>query len=258
MRFNKLTYNISIAVIAIFAVFTLIYSGITGVLLCSSIALLTAAFVDSFEIIVAITVLFGLFYHYFLKKFLRRFEPFQNKNDSKQIIQTIQKIQNKKIIKSPEGVHEAFIEGFEDLQPTMPKEGSSSNSTPASSNRNEEVKVPSELESTVTETNDKEKNKEKEDFESATGSLFKPGKLPSENAAGGFLDSGSTLLKSMEAFNPEQMKAMTTDSKKLLETQKNLMEMLQSMQPVLKDGKQLLDTFSGMFGGGGAGGMFKL
>jgi hypothetical protein len=60
----------------------------------------------------------------------------------------------------------------------------------------------------------------------------------------------------MEAFNPEQMKAMTTDSKKLLETQKNLMEMLQSMQPVLKDGKQLLDTFSGMFGGGG--GMFKL
>lgn len=258
MRFNKLTHNISLAVIAIFAIFTLIYSGITGVLLCSSIALLTAAFVDSFEVIVAITVLFGLFYHYFLKKVLRRFEPFQNKNDSKQIIQTIQKIQNKKINRGPEGVHESFIEGFEDLQPTVPKEGSSSNSTPASSKRIEEVKMPSELESTVTDTNDKEKNKEKEEFESATGSLFKPGKLPSENAAGGFLDGGSTLLKSMEAFNPEQMKSMTTDSKKLLETQKNLMEMLQSMQPVLKDGKQLLDTFSGMFGGGGAGGMFKL
>lgn len=258
MRFNKLTFNISLAVIVIFAVYTLIYSGITGILLCSSVALLTAAFVDSFEVIVAITVLFGLFYQYFLKRILRRFEPFQNKNESKQIVQTIAKIQNKKLNRGPEGVHESFIEGFEDLQPTIPKEGASTSSSPASSKRVEEVKIPSELETTVTETNDKEKNKEKEEFESATGSLFKPGKLPSENAAGGFLDGGSTLLKSMEAFNPEQMKSMTTDSKKLLETQKNLMEMLQSMQPVLKDGKQLLDTFSGMFGGGGAGGMFKL
>lgn len=115
MRFNKLTFNISLGVIVIFAVYTLIYSGITGVLLCSSVALLTAAFVDSFEVIVAITVLFGLFYHYFLKRILRRFEPFQNKNESKQIVETIAKIQNKKINRSPEGVHESFIEGFEDL-----------------------------------------------------------------------------------------------------------------------------------------------
>ena len=47
---------------------------------------------------------------------------------------------------------------------------------------------------------------------------------------------------------------------KLIETQKGLMEMLNNMRPVLQDGKQLLDSFSGMFGGngGGAGGLFKL
>jgi hypothetical protein len=34
-----------------------------------------------------------------------------------------------------------------------------------------------------------------------------------------------------------------------METQRNLMNMLQSMKPVLNDGRQLLDTFSGIFGG---------
>ncbi len=252
MRFNKLTYNISIAVISIFAIYTLIYSGISGILLCSSVALIAAAFLDSFELVVALTVIFGLFYQYFLKRLLRKFEPFQN-NDAQKIVQRVAAIQNKRA-RGPEGVHEAFIEGFEDLQPTVPKEGASTSSSPASSKRVEEVKVPAELEDNMPK--EKEKEKEKEEFQSATGNLFKPGKLPSENASGGFLDGGSTLLKSMEAFNPEQMKAMTTDSKKLLETQKGLMEMLQSMQPVLKDGKQLLDTFSGMFGGMGGG--FKL
>jgi len=54
---------------------------------------------------------------------------------------------------------------------------------------------------------------------------------------------------------------MTTDTKKLLETQKQLMGMLTQMRPVLADGKELLQTFSGMFGnsnGGGSGMPFKL
>jgi hypothetical protein len=59
----------------------------------------------------------------------------------------------------------------------------------------------------------------------------------------------------MNALQPEQMAAMTAESQSLLETQKNLMGMLQSMRPVLQDGRQLLDTFSGIFGNlGGLGG----
>ena len=38
------------------------------------------------------------------------------------------------------------------------------------------------------------------------------------------------------------------DTKQLLETQKNLMGMLNQMRPVLADGRELLNTFSGMFG----------
>jgi predicted component of type VI protein secretion system len=80
--------------------------------------------------------------------------------------------------------------------------------------------------------------------------------MPSENMDGPKLDSGSTLLKAMESFKPEQITAMSSDTKQLLETQKSLMSMLNQMRPVLADGKELLQTFSGMFGG--AGGAFKL
>ena len=57
---------------------------------------------------------------------------------------------------------------------------------------------------------------------------------------------------------------MTEDTRQLIDTQKNLMGMLGQMKPVLADGKQLLDTFSKMFGGlggggaSGAAGLFKL
>ena len=84
--------------------------------------------------------------------------------------------------------------------------------------------------------------------------------MPSENSDGAKLDAGSTLMKAMESFKPDQINSMTDDTKKLLETQKSLMNMLTQMRPVLADGKELLQTFSGMFGGqgGGAGGLFKL
>jgi hypothetical protein len=43
---------------------------------------------------------------------------------------------------------------------------------------------------------------------------------------------------------------MTEETQKMIETQKNMMTMLQSMRPVLQDGRQLLESFSGIFGAG--------
>jgi hypothetical protein len=78
--------------------------------------------------------------------------------------------------------------------------------------------------------------------------LFKLGEMPSETKSGPFVDVASTLNKAMSALQPDQMAAMTAESKSLLETQQNLMGMLQSMRPVLQDGRQLLDTFGSIFG----------
>jgi len=79
--------------------------------------------------------------------------------------------------------------------------------------------------------------------------LFKLGEMPSENKSGPFVDVASTLNNAMSSLKPDQMAAMTAESKSLMETQRNLMNMLQSMAPVLQDGRQLLDSFSGIFGG---------
>jgi len=86
-------------------------------------------------------------------------------------------------------------------------------------------------------------------FQEPSAGLFKLGELPSEMKKGPFIDTASTITKAMNALQPEQMAAMTAESQSLVETQKNLMGMLQSMRPVLQDGRQLLDTFSGIFGG---------
>ena len=248
MKFNHTTYNLSLAVLIIFAIYTLLYAGLTGVLLCSSVALIAASFVDTFEIVVAISIIFGLFYIYFLRKILKRFEPFQNKDDAAKIVSRVKNM-SAKYHQEPQGVYNPAIEGFEDIQPKIQKEGESAQSSSAPNALKEQVKLP------IDDANPEEK-KGADEMASATGKLFKAGQLPSENKDGAHLDSGSTLLKAMESFKPEQVSAMTTDTKKLIETQKNLMEMLKGMQPILQDGKQLLDTFSGMFGG--SGGMFKL
>lgn len=268
MKFNGLTYKISVAILVISIIYTFLYSGITGLLLCSAVTLITAAFIDQFEIVVAIATIFALFYTYFLKKYFKKFEPFENANSST-IIDRIGKMKggyNTKgsgEIKEPTGVYNPAVEGFEDVQPKVPKEGESQQSSSAPAKRDNEVdsKKVDDVTSAVKDIDTKNKNKKddnilSEEFSSATNELFKAGKMPSEHKDGAQLDAGSTLMKAMESFDPTQINSMTQDTKKLLETQKSLMGMLTQMRPVLADGKELLQTFSGMFGG--KGGEFKL
>lgn len=264
MKFNNLTYNISLVILVITAIYTLVYSGLTGLLLCSSVTLIAAAFINQFEIIVAIAVIFSLFYIYYLRRLLRKFEPFQNDN-SQSILNRVNKMKDNyhQIPQSlrdphqePAGVYDPAVEGFEDVQPQMPKEGESSASSSAPTKRANEVDSQQVQDVTSALKKKDDKDIASEEFQSATNGLFKVGKMPSENSDGPKLDAGSTLMKAMESFKPEQINAMTGDTKQLLETQKSLMNMLTQMRPVLADGKELLQTFSGMFGN--SGGAFKL
>ena len=70
MKFNEMTHTLSLIVLAIMAVYMLVYSGLTGILLTSAIALITAAFVDQFELVIGVTVLFAVVYTLFLKKYV--------------------------------------------------------------------------------------------------------------------------------------------------------------------------------------------
>jgi hypothetical protein len=208
-----------------------------------------------------------LLYTSVLRKFLLRLEPFQ---DSSEVIrdrvaslaQPAPSVSRKKK-KGPTGVYSAAaVEGFEDVQPDVPKEGASSDSSSADANPVHQVdpkeidkitSAPPKKEATKENKENKTKDIEKEEFQSATNELFKLGKMPSEYKEGPLLDAGQTVMKAMNSLDPNTISAMTTDTKKLLETQKGLMSMLTQMRPVLADGKELLQTFSGMFGGGSGG-----
>lgn len=268
MNFNQTTYFISVALLCITALYTLVYSGITGLLFCSAFGLILAAFVNQPELIAAAVIIFSLFYLFFLKRYLKRFEPFTNQSD--EIVSRIGDITSKsshhtppQSRKEPFGVYDPAIEGFQDVSPDASKEGASSNSSSASTSQTMN-QVPSDQVKAVTSALEgkSDEEMEKEETKSATGTLFKTGQMPSENIGGPKLDAGKTIMKAMESFDSNTVGAMTDDTKKLLETQKSLMGMLTQMRPVLSEGRELLQTFSGMFGGGsngnGSGMQFKL
>jgi hypothetical protein len=79
------------------------------------------------------------------------------------------------------------------------------------------------------------------------GALFKLGAIPSDGKGGFHIDAGTTVMNALSALKPDQINAMTKDTKQLIETQKSLMSMLQTFQPMLSEGKQLMDTFNTMF-----------
>lgn len=91
----------------------------------------------------------------------------------------------------------------------------------------------------------------KDGFEDNSG-LFKLGKIPTDEKGGYHIDAGTSVLNALKSLKPDQISAMTQDTKQLIETQKTLMNMLQSFKPMLTEGKDMMDTFQQMFSSGGS------
>lgn len=246
MRFNETTHIISICVLILTAIYTLVYSGVSGILLCAAVAFIAAAFIQDIELVVAVTILFVLLYNMVLKQYLRRFEGFENTPGSiTERIRAASDTGDKDSAVKLSFSNPAYMEGFEDVS-------NDNDSKPAPTVTNGEVDSTAVAEVTsAVEENKKNDTVAKEEFQSATNELFKLGKMPSEHKEGPMLDAGGTLMKAMSSFDPDTTQKMTQDTKQLLETQKSLMNMLTQMRPILADGKELLQTFSGMFGGNG-------
>ena len=58
------------------------------------------------------------------------------------------------------------------------------------------------------------------------------------------IESFKTILSSLKS---SELSSLNNDTKALIDTQKQLMETLQSMGPALKEGKSILDTFKNYF-----------
>lgn len=262
MKFNHWTYTIALITLMLYVFYSISAMGFGGLLLSSAIGLIAASFVDTFEYITIIVVISGVIIAMLYRRMMVeriRHEGFTD-GTPKEIINRIETMEKKR--KEPVGVYDPRIEGFADVPSDAPEseeekaaeKGESPESKPATTVRTDEVKA------TLPDTADD--GKKKEAFQQESSGLFKLGEIPSESKEGPHIDAGSTLMKAINSLHPDQIKSMTDNTKEMIESQKNLMSMLQTMRPVLQDGRQLLDTFSNIFGNGGssgaAGGMFKL
>lgn len=82
--------------------------------------------------------------------------------------------------------------------------------------------------------------------------LGKKYKIPKEGDDEDYhLDAGTTFLNAYKSLNPDQISAMTKDTQELIDTQKQLMSTLNTLKPLITDGKQMMDTFQSYFGGNG-------
>lgn len=276
MKFGEMTERIAIITLALYGVYALFVMGIGSVILASAIGLITAAFTDRMEVIAAAVVVVGMLAGAIMGRWRCR-EGFTSSRgcspqgreategfsggSAVEIKDRVEKIARKQPV---QGVYNNEIEGFANVD-GKEGEGAPAESVAASSKRKDEVAplpvaplpaapadgsgaakaasdakpaAPASMPAPVTQG-----------FKSES-SLFRLGEMPSEKKDGPFLDASSTLMRAVSALQPEQVKSMTEETQKMIETQKNMMTMLQSMRPVLQDGRQLLESFSGIFGGG--------
>jgi len=81
--------------------------------------------------------------------------------------------------------------------------------------------------------------------------LGKKYKMPSEGDDKDYhLDAGTTFMNAYKSLKPDQIASMTKDTQDLMSTQKQLMSTLQTLKPLIKDGKEMMDMFQGYFGAG--------
>jgi len=256
-------------VVVIYVLYSFIVLPFAGFLLSLAVGLVSYGGLESFEMSVSLMIITGVMYSLIAKSSERdatarltttrpRVEPFEDLKSISQRVQSIQK-------KQPSGVYaSSFVEGFanadEDSEST---EVSTGTGGPASATGT--GGVGSDMETpmpppSITTSGPKDEDKDDE-ISGFTGSQntkgeFKLGVLPDEKKGGYHIDQGTTVMNALNALKPDQIKAMSADTQKLIDTQKSLMSMLSTMKPMLQDGQQMMNNFQEMFGK--SGGQFKL
>jgi len=228
--------------------------GISGLLFSLAVGLIVLSFDMSLELTVASVIISGLLVKLWNERKREGFSGSSGPLDSSasSIIQRVKNITFKQPRPvEPSGVlSSSYAEGFEDAntstsatptEPAVPP--TTAKSEPA---KPSEPTVTPNLEKALPSTTTSSGFTDK-----VSSGMFKLGEIPSDVAGGAHIDVGTTMMNALNALKPDQVKQMTEDTRKLLDTQKSLMGMLSSMKPMLQDGKALMGTFNDMFGKGG-------
>jgi hypothetical protein len=227
--------------------------GATGLFFSLAIALISFSMDFSNELTIAFLILSGLLWKFIVlgnkEGFKTHSQASTGTGDSLQaIVKKIQQVEQRGSFQPTGVLSSTMTEGFADVEAPKPSDKKeekpkAAESTPAP------VTAP-----TVTPAlkdaipNPANKPATAGFTDKAMDGMFKLGSIPPDTAGGSHIDVGTTLMNAFNSLKPDQVKQMTEDSQKLMETQKNLMGMLGTLKPMLQDGKQLMETFQEMFG----------
>jgi hypothetical protein len=278
MLSNSLTHIVSILSLICYFAYIMVMHGTVGFLISSAILLLLASFLDHIEHITIGLLIIGLSISIYVRqhpKLLKKegFEDGKKESDKEVPLDndpalvastTAAKPSTKTVTKETTAIADTYDQAgtSKAAEPTATK-AAPGKPTPEPAIDAAAVtkgvqdamdKLKKTTANTMAATQDSTASKagSSENFQEPSAGLFKLGELPSEMKQGPFVDVATTMTKAMGSLQPDQIKAMTEESQSLLDTQKNLMNMLQSMRPVLQDGRQLLDTFGSIFSGLGS------
>ena len=260
------TDKISLGILALYAVYGIFAIPFVYFMLSLAVGLIVYSTSDSIEYTVVAVLLTGVLT--VLISQARRPEGFVD--GGAMISKRVESIRRPQA-KAPIGVYASgFVEGFSDLSDnpvpteTKPEAAAAAPASATAPTANAVAKTvaaataataPST--SATTSSSSQPAAVTKSGFKDAnspsTEGLFKLGSIPQDTKGGFHIDQGTTVLNALNALQPDQVKKMSEDTQKLIDTQKSLMMMLGTMKPMLSDGKQLIDTFQTMFGPGASG-----
>jgi hypothetical protein len=256
------TEKISLGILALYGVYGIFAIPFVYFILSIAVGLIVYSTSDSIEYTVVSVLLTGVLA--VLISQARRSEGFV---DSGPVISKRLASVRRPQATSPVGVYASgFVEGFSDLSDNPVPEPTKSDTPPATepvptadklATAVAAVAAASKPATSTTPTTSSSSQPAKAGFidanAAATDGLFKLGSIPQDTKGGFHIDQGTTVLNALNALQPDQVKKMSEDTQKLIDTQKSLMMMLGTMKPMLSDGKQLIDTFQTMFGPSGKG-----
>jgi len=260
MKSTPLTQGASTLILAVYLLHTFVTSPLTTLLIAIASGVIAYGFLDSYELAVAFCVVGGVLFGLLKQtnfsyetKFTK--EGFSTTDTAQQIVKRVAEIK-----KEPSGVlSSSFVEGFADASgnetktTTAPTTASAPAPASANGNAGSGVTPPTPPEAATDVAKKAATGGQASAASGFTGSSkkdmeFKLGVIPEDTKGGYHIDQGTTVMNALNALKPDQIKAMTDDTRKLIDTQKNLMSMLGTMKPMLQDGKQMMSNFQEMFG----------
>lgn len=252
MRSTETTKNISIGIAFLYVLYGMFALPFAYFLLSLAVGLIIYGGSESAEISVIAMVLTGVVSLLIGKSQYAKAlndEGFTG-NQAEEIAKKVASIR----VTQPTGVFASgYVEGFEDVakdnEVTVMEtpEDSNSNSEKAPETKGGASPNSTPAPATATANAKSVENQGFKDKKEPEG-LFKLGAFPTEEKGGFHIDQGTTVLNALNALKPDEVKKMSEDTQKLIDTQKSLMMMLGTMKPMLNDGRQLMETFQQMFG----------